>query len=86
MQYLARGRYGVEEPAGAGVRVERTNSGEGILLMCSRKAFFHGAGPEGARCTVVDIVRIRRTRCWKEFEAIVAVVWGLFKAELIDRN
>lgn len=56
------------------MRVESTNSGEGILLMCSRKAFFQGAGPEGARGVVADIVRAREVRRRSVVDAIVAVL------------
>jgi hypothetical protein len=62
--------------------VERTNSGEGILLMCSRKASFQGAGAEGARCVVVDIVRAREARRRSVVHAIVAV----FEMQLINRG
>lgn len=70
----------MDEPAGAGVMVERTNSGEGILLICSRKVFFHGAGPEGARWVVVDMVRARQARRWRGFEAMFAAVARLFES------
>lgn len=57
------------------MRVERTNSGEDILEMCSRKGFFHGAGVE--ECwVVVDIVRVREVRRRRVLEAIVAVLDG----------
>lgn len=53
--------------------MERTNSGEAILLMCSMKCDFHGAGPEEWCCAVVDIVRVREVRRWRVVDAIVAV-------------
>jgi hypothetical protein len=56
----ARGTYGVGEPFGAAARVERTNSGDGILEICSRNAFFHGAGCAEAREEVEDMARERR--------------------------
>jgi len=50
----------VDEPIGAASRVERTNSGDGIVEICSRNAFFHGAGCEEAWEEVEDMVRERR--------------------------
>lgn len=53
--------------------MERTNSGEDILLTWSRNGFFHGAGLE--ECwVVVDIVRDREVRRRRVVDAIVAVL------------
>jgi hypothetical protein len=55
----------VGEPVGAATRVERTNSGDGILEICSRNVFFHGAGCEGVRVEVEDMALERRVnRDW----------------------
>jgi hypothetical protein len=56
MQYRALGTYGVGEPVGATARVDKTNSGDGILEICSRNVFFHGADCEGTREEVEDMV------------------------------
>jgi hypothetical protein len=60
IQFRARGTYGVGEPVGVAARVERTNSEDGILEICSRNVFFHGAGCEEAWEEVEDMARERR--------------------------
>jgi len=47
------------------VRVDSTNSGEGILERCEANSSFHGADLEGARNVVVDIARERWARRWR---------------------
>jgi len=60
MQYRALGKHVVGEPLGATARVDRTNSGDGILEIWSRNVFFHGAGCEGAREEVEDMALERK--------------------------
>ena len=50
------------ELGGAGARVDRTNSGEGIWLRWSRKRARQGASTVGVVLVVLDIVRARAPR------------------------
>lgn len=65
MQYRALGTHGLGEPVGATARVDRTNSGDGILEICSRNVFFHGAGCDGAREELEDMALERRVSRYK---------------------
>ena len=65
------------EPAGAGWREERTNSGESMVERCSMKRPFHGDCLDPDAGVVEDIVRRRWVRRWVGVAVAVALAAGL---------
>lgn len=74
MQYLSRGKYGTEEPFGAGWREVRTNSGEGSLERWDSKVEVHGAAGVVSCWVVVDMLRRRERRRRTGREAMVVLL------------
>jgi len=71
------------ESGGAAASVESTNSGEGILFICSRNCLFHGAGCGGAREEVDDMALETATK--RDNEAMAAALFSIRMERIVGR-